>query len=354
MINLILVDDNAENSLKNTYKDENGYMYFYSKSNISCLKRRNGVPAKFFLNNPYTEHNIKNYLKINNIPIEFVGPLAPNSIEKMKFKCLLCGEYFMSSWNVIKNGNMCNKCYNIRISNSKKHSIEWIKDEAMKRFDITVIDNVYISNDTPLNFYCNKHRHIIQKKSWGNMISKNRACKICNDEKIKNNRFNKISNRLNKLYENSITLIEIRDSKSPMKLYCNKCKKYFYQYYKHLIHGHGCQNCTKSIGEKKIEMILSEFKINYDTQYKFDDCVDTRALSFDFYIKELNVAIEYNGIQHYKPIDYFGGKKSYDIQIKHDEIKSEYCKKNNIKLIILNYKMTYDEIYNILFAEFKE
>jgi hypothetical protein len=51
-----------------------------------------------------------------------------------------------------------------------------------------------------------------------------------------------------------------------------------------------------------------------------------------------NLCIEYDGKQHFKPIKYWGGQKSFDLTKKRDKIKNEYCKKNNIILIRFGYK----------------
>ena len=49
------------------------------------------------------------------------------------------------------------------------------------------------------------------------------------------------------------------------------------------------------------------------------------------------MCIEYNGRQHYEAIDYFGGEKHYESQIKHDKIKANYCLNNKINLLIIPY-----------------
>lgn len=60
-------------------------------------------------------------------------------------------------------------------------------------------------------------------------------------------------------------------------------------------------------------------------------------LTFDFYLPEHNICIEYDGEQHFKPIKIFGGNL-YFKQIKyHDKIKTQYCKTNNIELIRIPY-----------------
>lgn len=58
---------------------------------------------------------------------------------------------------------------------------------------------------------------------------------------------------------------------------------------------------------------------------------------FDFYLSKHNMLIEYNGIQHFKPIDFFGGEKAFKETLKSDNLKNLYAKKNNIPLLRINY-----------------
>ena len=76
---------------------------------------------------------------------------------------------------------------------------------------------------------------------------------------------------------------------------------------------------------------------------RFIDCIDKRPLSFDFYVPQCNTCIEYQGIQHYKPVERFGGEEQFIIQQKHDMIKKEYCAKNNINLIEIPYWYNTDD-----------
>lgn len=97
-----------------------------------------------------------------------------------------------------------------------------------------------------------------------------------------------------------------------------------------------CSKCTKreSSGEYKIRSILEENKIDYEPQKRFEDCIDKRSLPFDFYLPSYNLCIEYQGAQHYEPNAHF---KNFDKLTLHDNIKKQYCKKNNIKLLCIPY-----------------
>ena len=54
---------------------------------------------------------------------------------------------------------------------------------------------------------------------------------------------------------------------------------------------------------------------------------------FDFYLKDLNICIECDGLQHEKAVDIFGGEEQLKIQKRNDAIKDNYCLNNKINLI---------------------
>lgn len=102
--------------------------------------------------------------------------------------------------------------------------------------------------------------------------------------------------------------------------------------------------CLISTGEEKISNILKDNNVSFEKQKIFKECKDVNYLRFDFYLPEFNLAIEYNGIQHYFPIDFFGGQKKLLLTQKHDAIKKEYCKNNNIKYLTISYKENIEDV----------
>ena len=108
----------------------------------------------------------------------------------------------------------------------------------------------------------------------------------------------------------------------------------------------GCKRII-SKGEEAIKNWLNKNNITYIQQYKINNCRNINPLPFDFAIVDdklqVKCLIEFQGEQHYKPINYFGGKKDYLTRIKNDTIKRDYCLTNNIKLFIINYCENIDE-----------
>ena len=113
------------------------------------------------------------------------------------------------------------------------------------------------------------------------------------------------------------------------------------------IQGAGCPTCRESKGEKKIAKYLDKIDVSYYRQHRFGDCRNIRQLPFDFYLPKYRTVIEFDGEQHYRPIDYFGGLDSYNRLKEHDGIKNDYCEENYIDLIRIRFDQI-DDIFDIL------
>lgn len=106
--------------------------------------------------------------------------------------------------------------------------------------------------------------------------------------------------------------------------------------------------CVQSSGELYIIQFLKKYNIQYIYQFSFPDCKDKNPLKFDFliYYKNSNkwFLCEFQGKQHYKPIKFSSNwteeytEKVFKNYTKRDNIKKEYCKKNNIELFEICYK----------------
>ena len=118
------------------------------------------------------------------------------------------------------------------------------------------------------------------------------------------------------------------------------------------IQGCGCPNCNESKGEKEIVKYLDKNEISYYRQHKFKDCKNIFQLPFDFYLPKYRTAIEFDGKQHYQPVDHFGGLESYNRLKINDKIKNDYCEDNYINLIRIRYNQI-DDINNILYENLK-
>lgn len=131
--------------------------------------------------------------------------------------------------------------------------------------------------------------------------------------------------------------VDYKDRYTKVTITCPK-HGVFDQVSSYHLQGNGCQKCSNSKGERIIEDYLEIYGISFESQKTFKECKSIRRLSFDFYLPDHNLLIEYQGIQHYKPIKYFGGESQFKKQKKHDQIKRTFAKNNGFKLIEISYK----------------
>ncbi len=133
------------------------------------------------------------------------------------------------------------------------------------------------------------------------------------------------------------------------KCRCGICKNCFVELPARINNGHvtscGCR--VQSSGEEYIESLLNEMCVNFKSQYTFSDCKNIYELRFDFAILDHNGVlglIEYDGKQHFEPIDFFGGEEGFARTQKRDQIKNTYCQTHNIPLLRLPYTLSTNEI----------
>ena len=111
--------------------------------------------------------------------------------------------------------------------------------------------------------------------------------------------------------------------------------------------------CLKSSGELKIIEILYENQVEFQTQKTFEGCKHIQILKFDFYLPKYNTVIEYNGVQHYEPIEFLGGEERFKQQQINDGIKKKWCQEHGIHFVEISYK-DYEQIdYNYLINKIK-
>jgi hypothetical protein len=118
-----------------------------------------------------------------------------------------------------------------------------------------------------------------------------------------------------------------------------------------------CGRIKRSHGEVEIEHFLQENSIPFKNEYTFSDLItnNNKKLRFDFGIFKNNkiyCLIEYDGRQHFMQVEHFGGEEKFQKQIEYDNLKNEYCKKQNIQLIRISYQEDIKKILNDFLKEY--
>ena len=94
-------------------------------------------------------------------------------------------------------------------------------------------------------------------------------------------------------------------------------------------------------GETEIHNFLRKYKIPFKERHNL------HQILFDFYLPTLRVCIEFDGRQHFEPIERFGGVDTLERIKSNDKVKNEYCEEHYIELVRIKYDKI-DDIYRIL------
>ncbi|MFA5585596.1 MAG: DUF723 domain-containing protein [Saccharofermentanales bacterium] len=261
---------------------------------------------------------------------------------KIKIICPIHG-IFEQTPHAHLNGQKCPKCQDTKKTNLDFKQIS--KNKHNNYYDYSLVN--YINNKTKVNIICPKHG-IFKQRPDDHLNG--HGCIKCSG-KLRNNlkdiisKSNEIHNNLYN-YDKSIYI----NNKTKMIVTCPKHGDFKVTPNNHINKKSGCPKCKESIGERTIRLFLEDNNIKYIIQKRFKNCKYKLSLPFDFYLMDYNICIEYDGIQHFKSLKFFGGYKRLNEQKIKDSIKNNYCLNNNIKL----YRISYKDDINIKLNEIKK
>lgn len=329
-------------------------------------------------------HNV--YWNKNNIEI---FPLS-DSYTDLKCKCKKCGNEWDASLDFLSKECVCSVCntkkrivktsgrkehlyklflnsYGIRLlskSGSTLHchcdicDTDFKIDGYMKRMKISCpnckVQNKMIvkSGMSNIRRKCEKMEHCVLHNDF--------LCKECLMMESKYYSVDEVFDLISELNQ-SISIVSSKpnliDAKTEIECECKICGNRYITRPVYLLNGFGgCRICSMSKGEREIRVYLENKHIDYVQEKSFDDLRYRSKLRFDFYLPTYRIAIEYDGLQHFKPVNFSGNNKNdyikiYEEQLKRDKLKNLYCEKNKILLIRIKYNENVASILdNMLFC----
>lgn len=251
------------------------------------------------------------------------------------------GHKFSMTFANFQYGQRCPYCQRRRVS------LQIVK-EYVEQYGGTLLTTEYKGWKEPLEIECeNGHQWTT---SWRSLNRCNKlGCRQCviegsalNFDDVKQDIEAKGYKLLSTEYKNAHTKLQIEcDEGHQYSVTWNKFKN-----------GCRCPECSESNGERIVTEILADFDVEF---------VKERSLgkfSLDFFIPSLNLAIEYDGEHHFRPVQ-FGGvseekaKEEFKKTQRRDKEKNSLCKERGIKLVRVAYTEKYDDIVKILDKEVK-
>lgn len=248
---------------------------------------------------------------------------------KILVKCTNNHEYYGSVYH-LRTGHGCRKCADLKNANQYKTPFEQIKNMFVLKGWV-LLDNNYINNNTPMNCLCPKGHKTSKRMSD---FSRGVGCGICaNNISLS---VEELSNRLKKDGPDYELIERVKD-----RIYftCNKGHKGS-MLLSNFTNSHRCSKCYVKQNEEQCRSIMQTL-FGVDFQKARLDCLKNpqtgKNLELDCYNKDLQIALEYNGEQHYILVNYWGGLNLLKKTQLRDELKNKLCKENGIKLITVPY-----------------
>ena len=200
-------------------------------------------------------------------------------------------------------------------------------------YDYSKVD--YVNNKTKVTIICPIHKEFEQAPS--NHLA-GKKCKKCSNiissdkQKITTKEFIEKAKSVhgNKYDYSKVNYVNKR---TKVQILC-KIHKEFEQLPSGHLQGKGCRFCSESKGELVIAKFLDKHNIKYEREKTFKEL---GLLRFDFYLPHQNLFIEFDGIQHFVSVEYWGGIVGLNKIQNNDSIKNKFCDINKFKLIRINY-----------------
>lgn len=184
------------------------------------------------------------------------------------------------------------------------------------------------------------------RKSTVRNILNGSKCNFCSKTRLKT--YEEVKESVEEDTGNSYKLLDDKyiNSDEFLNIKHNECGNAFKMRYYCFVNGQRCPICKKSSkGENLIREYLIKNNIEFEEQVKFEGLKYKKSLSFDFKIfleSGRYFLLEFDGKQHFKITGWTTEEILRETK-KRDNIKNDFCHKNDIHLLRINYK----EIKNI-------
>ena len=272
--------------------------------------------------------------------------------------CIVCpehGEFWMKpNSHLLKQG--CPKCAIERNRFSQRCTLQEFIKKAREihgdKYNYSKVE--YINNRTKICIICPKHGEFWQRP--GDHLQ-HKGCPKCANDKIHSlQRLTKeqFIGKAIKIHSDKYSYAKVMYTTIYDKI-CIVCPIHgeFWQTPHDHLKQSGCPKCNQSHMEKETEEILLNKGIKYETQKRFEWL---GKQSLDFYLPDYNIAIECQGEQHFKPVDFAGKGKEwaeflFKKNIKRDKNKLKLCEEKQINLFYINYNENILEKINKIISD---
>lgn len=261
-----------------------------------------------------------------------------NSKTKVDILCRIHGKFSQRPEQHTR-GQGCPKCGHEKSNEAKKLSPRDIIIRGRNKFGDKFSYNFegYSSTKDDMQLQCNTCGHNF-KQTPTDHFNCEEPCPVCGDRFLDVEVFLR---RAEKVHKGKFTYpnLTFKYAKDKITVVCPEHGEFFPTVDNHL-NGTGCPSCvemTNSRGAKRIEAYLKANAIKFEKEKKFSSLKNTKGkvapLEFDFFLIDLDILLEFDGRQHFEPVDIFGGEEGFKRLQENDRQKNTWVKNSPYKLI---------------------
>jgi serine protease inhibitor ecotin len=270
-----------------------------------------------------------------------------NAKTKVIITCPIHGNFEQLPTDHLKVQIGCSKCSN-KIKLTNKTFIEKAREKHGHKYNYDLVD--YINNYTKVIISCPIHGNFNQQAKCH---LSGKGCFACSGKTPLTNETFIEKAREKHGHKYNYDLVDYIGNKTKVIISCPIHGSFSQSPNNHISKKAGCPKCNSSKGEMLIYNYLLEKHIQFIEQKRFKELGNQ---SFDFFLPEHNILVEFQGEQHYEPVR-FGGisehnaKKFFEKQQKLDNRKKDFCHKYGYILIEIRYDEEPEYILNDYFRE---
>jgi len=287
------------------------------------------------------EEVIKRFRELHEDKYDYSKVDYKNNMTKVEIICPEHGSFFQTPSNHLR-GQSCKQCFYNNLKTPIEKLLKDFKKIHGNKYNYSKVN--YKNNNNKVIIICPEHGKFLQTPS---SHLKGHGCPKCS---IKQNftNTNEIIKKFVKIHGTNYNYSKVNyiHSMEKIEIICPEHESFWQLPFNHY-RGSICPKCaqenSESKGERKVREFLEENNIKYSQEVKLFE-----NYRFDFYLKDLNTVIEYDGKQHYEPVEYFGGLEGFLKTQERDKIKTDYCIKNDIRIIRIGYFEDVGEVLNEL------
>lgn len=282
------------------------------------------------------EEFIKRCLEKHNYKYSYEKTNYKNSNSKVIITCPIHGDFEQLAASH-QRGRGCSSCTKSHPQKKKDAEVFILELKAIhnNKYDYSITE--YKDCKSKIKIICPIHG-IFEQKAGDHL--KGNGCKKCGIERRAQGRrcnkedfVRKSKEIFGELYEYPDNMIYINSS-TKVNIICKKHGEFWKTPNNHLSKRQGCPICEESKGELEISRILRDLGVYFEKQKRFKECRNIYTLPFDFYMPDYNICVEFQGEQHFRPVERFGGERAFKFLKERDKIKFDYCNKQNTPKLI--------------------